>query len=101
MPSPLRLVRFQESGLLLVILALGLLLTVFSGSVRVPLFTIGPDGARQRVFTTNANGEREPATVRACPAPIARLSSRRARVTPATQPGLKPRPPGCARQPHR
>ena len=63
MPSPFRLVRFQESGLLLVILALGVLLTVFSGSVRVPLFTIGPDGARQRVFTTNANGEREPATV--------------------------------------
>jgi ribose transport system permease protein len=63
MPSPFRLVRFQESGLLLVILALGVLLTVFSGSVRVPLFTAGPDGSRQRVFTTGANGEREPVTV--------------------------------------
>lgn len=62
MVSQLRhLLRFQESGLLLVILALGVLLTVFSGSVRTPVFEIGPDGSRQRVFTTNDAGERVPA----------------------------------------
>jgi ribose/xylose/arabinose/galactoside ABC-type transport system permease subunit len=55
--------RFQESGLLLVILALGVLLTVFSGTVRTPVFAVGPDGTRQRVFTTNAAGERIPAVV--------------------------------------
>jgi ribose/xylose/arabinose/galactoside ABC-type transport system permease subunit len=54
------LLRFQESGLLLVILALGVLLTAFSGSVRTPVFEIGPDGNRQRVFTTNESGERLP-----------------------------------------
>lgn len=57
------LFKFQESGLVLVILVLGLLLTVFSGTVRAPAFTVGPDGARQRVFTTNAQGERVPAFV--------------------------------------
>ncbi len=64
MSSPLRhLFRFQESGLLLVILALGVLLTVFSGSVRTPVFSIAADGTRERVFTTNAAGERVPAFV--------------------------------------
>lgn len=64
MSSLLRnLFRFQESGLLLVILALGILLTVFSGSVRTPVFTISEDGSRQRVFTTNEAGERTPAFV--------------------------------------
>jgi ribose/xylose/arabinose/galactoside ABC-type transport system permease subunit len=64
MSSPLRhLFRFQESGLLLVIVALGILLTVFSGSVRTPAFAVGPDGARERVFTTNEAGERVPAFV--------------------------------------
>ena len=64
MPSPLRSVfRFQESGLVIVILAVGVLLTVFSGSVRTPVFAAGPDGGRERVFTTNAAGERVPATV--------------------------------------
>jgi ribose transport system permease protein len=53
--------RFQESGLLLVILVLGILLTIFSGSVRTPVFEVGPDGTRQRVFITNAAGERTPA----------------------------------------
>jgi ribose transport system permease protein len=57
------LFRFQESGLLLVILALGTLLTVFSGTVRTPVFTIEADGTRQRVFTTNEAGERTPAFV--------------------------------------
>ncbi len=55
--------RFQESGLLLVILVLGALLTAFSGTVRTPVFAVGPDGSRQRVFTTNEAGERVPAVV--------------------------------------
>ena len=64
MSSPLRsLLKFQESGLLLVILALGLLLTAFSGTVRIPLFERTADGGRQRVFNTNAAGERTPAFV--------------------------------------
>jgi ribose transport system permease protein len=64
MSSPLRsLFKFQESGLLLVILALGLLLTAFSGTVRTPVFERTPDGGRQRVFTVNAQGERVPAFV--------------------------------------
>jgi ribose transport system permease protein len=64
MPPFLRhLFRFQESGLLLVIVVLGILLTIFSGSVRTPVFEVGADGTRQRVFTTNAAGERSPAFV--------------------------------------
>jgi ribose/xylose/arabinose/galactoside ABC-type transport system permease subunit len=64
MSSPVRsLFRFQESGLLLVILALGLLLTAFSGTVRIPLFERSAEGGRQRVFTTNEAGERIPAFV--------------------------------------
>ena len=60
--SPLRsILRFQESGLLLVILALGVALTIFSGPVRTPRFERTADGGRQRVFTTNAAGERTPA----------------------------------------
>jgi len=48
----------KESGLLVVILALGALLTAFSGKVRLPVFEIGADGERQRVFITNEAGER-------------------------------------------
>lgn len=55
--------RYQESGLVLVILGLGVLLTVFSGTVRVPVFAVAADGARERVFTTDAAGGRVPATV--------------------------------------
>ncbi len=55
------LFRFQESGLLLVILALGVLLTAFSGRVRIPLFERQADGTRQRVFLTDDAGERTPA----------------------------------------
>lgn len=47
----------------MVILVLGVLFTAFSGTVRLPLFTTGPDGARQRVFTTTAAGDRAPAFV--------------------------------------
>jgi len=46
-----------------VILLLGVLLTWFSGSVRLPLFERGADGARHRVFTTDAAGGRVPAFV--------------------------------------
>jgi ribose transport system permease protein len=53
--------RLQESGLLLVILALGALLTAFSDNVRLPVFTTAADGSRERVFVTNAAGERTPA----------------------------------------
>ncbi len=64
MPSPLRsLLRFQESGLLIVIVGLGLLLTLFSGRVRIPQFERAADGSRQRVFTISADGERVPAFV--------------------------------------
>ncbi len=55
--------QFQEGGLGLVILLLGLLLTLFGGSVKVPLFELNAEGQRQRIFTTNAAGEREPVAV--------------------------------------
>ncbi len=62
MPPQLRqLFRFQESGLLLVILVLGVLLTAFAGTVRTPKFERTADGARQRVFTTDSGGNRNPA----------------------------------------
>ena len=56
----LQLFRFQEAGLLVVIFVLGLILTVFGGTVKVPMFTVGPDGERQRVFDTAPDGERTP-----------------------------------------
>lgn len=55
--------RLQEGGLLVVIFVLGLLLTLFGGKVRVPLFEINAQGERQRVFKTNSAGEREPVVV--------------------------------------
>ena len=53
-----------EAGLLLVVLALGLLLTVAGGSVERPRFETLPDGARQRARVTNDAGEEVPATER-------------------------------------
>ena len=50
--------RLQEGGLILVILFLGALLTFFGGSVKTPKFNINSDGTRERVFTTNAAGEK-------------------------------------------
>ena len=50
----------QEGGLILVVLLLGVLLTAFSGSVRTPVFERLPDGTRERVFTTDAQGQRVP-----------------------------------------
>ena len=63
--NPVRSVsfQFQEGGLVLVILLLGLLLTLFGGSVKVPLFELNAEGQRQRIFTTNTAGEREPVAV--------------------------------------
>jgi ribose/xylose/arabinose/galactoside ABC-type transport system permease subunit len=57
------LFRFQESGLLLVILALGVLLTAFAGNVRTPVFERGADGSRTRIYTNDANGERVPLSI--------------------------------------
>ncbi|HVU15586.1 MAG TPA: ABC transporter permease [Candidatus Didemnitutus sp.] len=64
MPSRrLSLFRLQEGGLLVVIFVLGALLTTFGGRVRTPLLTVGADGTRERVFETNAAGERVPVFV--------------------------------------
>lgn len=52
--------RFQEGGLVLVIIALGVLLSIFGGTVKMPKFQTNAQGERERVFTTNAQGEREP-----------------------------------------
>jgi ribose transport system permease protein len=52
--------RFQEAGLVAVILILGLLLSVFGGKVEVPVFHTNASGERERVFRTNAAGESEP-----------------------------------------
>ena len=53
--------KFPEGGLILVIIALGLLLAVFGGSVQLPKFQTTPDGKRERVFETNAAGQKVPA----------------------------------------
>ncbi|HWA24837.1 MAG TPA: ABC transporter permease [Lacunisphaera sp.] len=62
-PFVRNLFRFQESGLVLIILVLGAVLTLFSDPVRVPLFERAADGSRQRVFVTGPDGERAPAFV--------------------------------------
>jgi ribose/xylose/arabinose/galactoside ABC-type transport system permease subunit len=53
--------KFPEGGLILVIIALGLLLAIFGGSVQLPKFETAPDGKRARVFETNASGQKVPA----------------------------------------
>ena len=53
----------QESGLVLVIVVLGGLLTFFGGKVKLPLFETNAQGERQRVFRVNSAGEREPVLV--------------------------------------
>lgn len=55
--------RLQEGGLIVVICVLGLLLTIFGGSVKVPQFETNAQGERVRVFRTNGQGEREPVLV--------------------------------------
>lgn len=54
----LSLFRFQEAGLVVVIAVLGLILSIFGGTVKMPVFKIGPDGERQRVFDVGPDGER-------------------------------------------
>jgi ribose/xylose/arabinose/galactoside ABC-type transport system permease subunit len=49
--------RLQEGGLLLVILALGAILTIFGGSVKEPLFRINEQGESEPVFITTPDGE--------------------------------------------
>jgi ribose transport system permease protein len=56
--------RFQEGGLILVVVVLGALLTVFGGSVERPRFATGPDGSRQRIFTIDSDGNKNPARER-------------------------------------
>src|SRR5688572_33287149 len=51
---------FQEGGLVLVVLVLGLLLTFFGGSVQLPVFQVNEQGERERVFRELPNGDREP-----------------------------------------
>jgi len=58
-PPPKRSWRFQESGLIVVIVVLGVLLSIFGGRVKVPLFETNVQGERQRVFRVNSAGERE------------------------------------------
>src|SRR5688572_3281210 len=62
-PPTRRFFRLQEGGLLLVILVLGTLLTLFGGTVKLPVFELNSQGERQRVFRTNANGEQEAVVV--------------------------------------
>lgn len=52
--------RLQETGLLVVIAVLGMVLSIFGGTVKLPVFKTNEQGERERVFTTNAAGEREP-----------------------------------------
>src|SRR5260370_34767265 len=59
--SIFNLSKFPEGCLILVIVALGLLLAIFGGSVQLPKFQTTPDGKRERVFETNAAGQRVPA----------------------------------------
>jgi ribose/xylose/arabinose/galactoside ABC-type transport system permease subunit len=53
--------KFPESGLLMVIVVLGLILAIFGGSVQMPKFETTPDGKRQRAMVTNAAGQQVPA----------------------------------------
>jgi ribose transport system permease protein len=54
-------VRAPEIGLILVITGIGLLLTLFGGTVQAPRFERLPDGTRSRVFVTDSEGTRVPA----------------------------------------
>jgi len=55
--------KFPEGGLIIVIIALGLLLAIFGGSVQLPKFETTPDGKRTRTFEINASGQKVPAFV--------------------------------------
>ena len=58
-PRPRFHLRLQESGLLLVVFALGALLTLRGGTVRLPKIQVNAAGEPERVFRVNALGERE------------------------------------------
>ena len=53
------ILRLQESGLLLVIFALGTVLTFLGGTVRLPKMRVNAQGDPERVFTVNRSGEPE------------------------------------------
>src|ERR1700738_347366 len=55
--------KFPEGGLILVIIALGLLLAIFGGSVQLPKFETNPEEKRTRTFEINASGQKVPAFV--------------------------------------
>jgi len=55
--------KFPEGGLIIVIIALGLLLAIFGGSVQLPKFETTPDGKRTRTFEISASGQKVPAFV--------------------------------------
>ena len=57
--STKRAFRFQELGLVIVILILGAILTIKGGSVKVPVLQKNSQGEWERVYTTNAQGEQE------------------------------------------
>ena len=61
-PKPTRpaVLRLQEGGLVVVIFVLGLFLTFFGGTVKMPTFQVNERGERERVFSTNPDGERVP-----------------------------------------
>ena len=59
MPARAKRFRFAEGGLIVVILVLGALLTLFGGSVKMPVFQTKADGTRERVMITNDKGEQE------------------------------------------
>lgn len=60
-PRPPRSALSQETGLILVVLFLGICLSIFGGKVRLPKFESTPNGERQRVLVTDANGDSVPA----------------------------------------
>ncbi len=61
LPGKFSFSKFPEGGLIVVIVALGLLLTIFGGSIQRPKFQAGPDGKRTRVMVQNEAGQQVPA----------------------------------------
>jgi hypothetical protein len=53
--------KYPESGLVIIIVVLGLVLAVFGGSVQMPRFETTPEGKRQRALVTNTEGQQVPA----------------------------------------
>ena len=57
----LNLSKFPEGGLIVVIIALGLLLAVFGGEIQRPKFATNPEGKRVRLMVVNQAGQQVPA----------------------------------------